>query len=543
MKDYGEAEIAGALSDVANGVSVKKAALEWGIPRSTLRDRLNGAQTHQEAAASYQRLPPGQEASLAKWVLAQADLGLAPTHRQVREFASRILAVNKDPKPLGKHWLDGFLRRYPALKVQRSVLIDSTRVNGATTEIIRPWFRHLALPDVSNIKPANRWNMDEAGVVQGLGENGLVLGHAAKRSILKKKPESRAWISFIECISADGRSLPPLVIFQGKSVQQQWFPTNLNNFEGWKFTATDKGWTDDDTALEWLKEVFLPLTKPADAEERRLLVVDGHGSHTTTDFMWNCYINNVHILFLPPHSSHVLQPLDLSVFSPLKRAYKKRLGDVAEWNDSTAVGKRNFVLCFQKARVDALVAKNIKAGWLATGLWPVRPSKPLLSPLLLENNNKNKSQAANDISTTSVNGLATPIGLQADSEVVFSTPSKPQDVHRLFATFETSEQSDRTRRLLFQKIYKGFSQQAFEKAISERKVESLTKEVEARRPTKKRRVEIDPNTKFASIWDIKSAQLMAQLDENRLIGIPDPETPRIPVDGHVVDNLGGEEGG
>ena len=60
--------------------------------------------------------------------------------------------------------------------------------------------------------------MDEAGIMEGLGENGLVVGSSQKRSIQKKTPGARAWTSFIECVSATGVSLPPLVIFKGKSV-------------------------------------------------------------------------------------------------------------------------------------------------------------------------------------------------------------------------------------------------------------------------------------------------------------------------------------
>jgi 4-hydroxybenzoate polyprenyltransferase len=82
--------------------------------------------------------------------------------------------------------------------------------------------------------------------------------------------------------------------------------TSLNEFKGWKFTATENGWTTNDTALEWLQTVFIPQTAPHDLSEVRLLVFDGHGSHETTEFMWECFSNNIQLLFLLPHTSHVL---------------------------------------------------------------------------------------------------------------------------------------------------------------------------------------------------------------------------------------------
>jgi hypothetical protein len=96
-----------------------------------------------------------------------------------------------------------------------------------------------------------------------------------------------------------GTSLPPLVIFKGKSVQQQWFPEDLQPFNNWEFTATVNAWTSDETAVEWLEKLFIPLTKPSDPKEKRLLILDGHGSHETTDFMYLCFQHNKLVY---PHS-------------------------------------------------------------------------------------------------------------------------------------------------------------------------------------------------------------------------------------------------
>jgi hypothetical protein len=175
-----------------------------------------------------------------------------------------------------------------------------------------------------------------------------------------------------------------LVIFKGNSLQQQWYPLDLKPFKGWKWDHQKKGWTDNSIGLEWLRKVFIPLTQPDDPFEARLLVLDGHGSHATVEFIWECFQNNIQLLYLPPHASHVLQPLDVAVFSPLKTAYRKYLGYATYLNDSSVAGKRNFLECYRRARLDALSASNITSGWKATGLWPVSVKHPLLSPLLLK---------------------------------------------------------------------------------------------------------------------------------------------------------------
>ena len=176
MKQYTEDDIQEALDAIAKGISIKRAASNCGIPRSTLQERLSGRQPHQQASASQQRLSPTQEDHLAQWVLTQAALGLPPTHSQLKEFAQRVLDTQGDPQPLGKRWIQGFLRRNPSLKTQRSQSIDSHRASNASTDTIKPWFRYLEIPAIKAIKPANRYNMDEASIMEGQGSNGLVLG-------------------------------------------------------------------------------------------------------------------------------------------------------------------------------------------------------------------------------------------------------------------------------------------------------------------------------------------------------------------------------
>ena len=79
--------------------------------------------------------------------------------------------------------------------------------------------------------------MDETGLMEGLGDNGLVLGSAEKKAIMKKQPGSRCWTTIIECISASGQEIEPPIIFRGQTVQQQWFPDDLCPFASWAFTA------------------------------------------------------------------------------------------------------------------------------------------------------------------------------------------------------------------------------------------------------------------------------------------------------------------
>ncbi|KAM4065785.1 DDE superfamily endonuclease [Hirsutella rhossiliensis] len=366
------------------------------------------------------------EKQLTEWILIQDALGLPPTHSQIRQFAQRMLAVKGDHTPLGKHWMQAFLRRNPAVRTQKCHHRDSARVNGASTEVIRPWFNNFFLPEILAIKPENRYNMDEAGIMEGLGENGLVVGSAEKRS----------------CVSAAGTFLPPLVIFKGKSVQQQWFPEDLSTFSDWQFTATKNGWTSDQTAVEWLEKVFIPRTQPPDPSERRLLVLDGHGSHETVDFMYLCYQHQIHLLSYLPYLSCAatarfvgFQPPDR--FKPSRQA------------------KLSFLLP-ESTRASAHCVKH--QGWLESdGFVAGVDGEATFEPSSAGEQQQTQKNAKN-VANAFNSHLPTSDWQSDTSQIAWSTPRRSQDLKVQVVQFNQLDDDVPTKRLLFRKITKGFDE-------------------------------------------------------------------------------------
>ena len=153
---YTKDDVQYALRDIANSKSERKASLDWGIRRSTLQQRIAGRVSRLEAYEYEQRLSPVQEQRLTDWVLVQESFGQNLTHAQIRAFARLILAARHDAILLGKRWIAGFLRRNPILKTKKQFRIDSTRVNSATSNIIKAWFQKLEIPAIKAIKAENR---------------------------------------------------------------------------------------------------------------------------------------------------------------------------------------------------------------------------------------------------------------------------------------------------------------------------------------------------------------------------------------------------
>jgi hypothetical protein len=100
--------------------------------------------------------------------------------------------------------------------------------------------------------------------------------------------------------------------------------------------------------------------------------MDGHGSHITANVIAHRMEHAIDLLILPPHTSHVLQPLDVSVFSPLKRALAAET-DAASRLDAGRIPHSEWTSMYIRARETALRPSNILAGWNATGLSPLSP--------------------------------------------------------------------------------------------------------------------------------------------------------------------------
>jgi hypothetical protein len=88
-----------------------------------------------------------------------------------------------------------------------------------------------------------------------------------------------------------------------------------------------------------------------------MLVLDGHKSHESAEFQEYCKAHNIITLGLPPHSSHLTQPLDVGCFSVLKRAYGRQIETFikAYINHITKV---EFFLVFTAAYKESITAQN-----------------------------------------------------------------------------------------------------------------------------------------------------------------------------------------
>ena len=173
-----------------------------------------------------------------------------------------------------------------------------------------------------------------------MDEKGFQLGRVGRtkrifsKALYKQKGVRQAledgssqWITVVACICADGKPLSPTLIFQGANgaIQSSWVEAISEGEHSVFVTSSPSGWTNNDIGLAWLKEVFERETRRYASTGYRLLLLDGHGSHVTIEFIEYCHEHKILLAVLPPHATHTLQPLDVCMFKPLADAYSTQL--------------------------------------------------------------------------------------------------------------------------------------------------------------------------------------------------------------------------
>lgn len=103
----------------------------------------------------------------------------------------------------------------------------------------------------------------------------------------------------------------------------------------------------------------------------RLLILDGHNSHTTYRFCSFAEKHKIIILCLPPHTTHRLQPCDVGVFGPLAACWKAVVN--ANSREYIPIRKNNLIQHYAAAREKAFSRSTIQAAFRKSGIWPLNP--------------------------------------------------------------------------------------------------------------------------------------------------------------------------
>ena len=104
----------------------------------------------------------------------------------------------------------------------------------------------------------------------------------------------------------------------------------------------------------------------------RLLIFDGHISHLSYEFVSFCEAQNIVPFCLPPHSTHLLQPLDITVFQPFKHYHSQAI-EHAVRNGDVKFSNVTFLAAFQTIHDKTFKQSTILSAFKNAGLVSFNP--------------------------------------------------------------------------------------------------------------------------------------------------------------------------
>ena len=315
---------------------------------------------------------------------------------RVRSLAWQFAHLNSVPgfslktRKAGRTWARFFLKRYPMIRVKKSVNLSIARAMSANEANIKKWFQEYktVLRNLRINSPEQIWSGDETGV-QNIPQERKVLGLAgttAYTTVGAEKGETSTILTFVNGV---GNVCPPMVLHRGQRVQDAWL---TNKPLGVKVGATSKGYITKGKFhlygvhfVKYLRQIGL-LGRP------HLLIIDSHSSHVyNVDFFEEMRAHNIHVLALPPHTSHIIQALDNLPFAQFKKSWQKFLEVYNLRTRGSSLSKKDFFLVFWPAWCHAMQVKFIQGGFRRTGIYPVNfdaVDKSKMTPSILTENRK-----------------------------------------------------------------------------------------------------------------------------------------------------------
>lgn len=403
--NYTIENIADALRKVRNGDSVRKAAKIHGIPASTLRDKVRQKYSKSGPGKSTV-LTADEERKICEWIIKMARAGFPVSTQKVKVCVANFLkktnrsGVFKKGAP-GRSWLQGFFKRHPTISRRIPSMLPKHRA-AVSKPMIKSWFKEIgeyitnenlqeAMKD-----PTRIFNMDETAV-RTIPTKEVVLAEVGVPYVHAKVGNSdKESYTALFAANAAGQLAPTLMLYPYKQRMPGEIWKHLP--EGWAAGRTESGWMNRDTFFSYLKDVFYPWVVQQGITFPIILFVDGHRSHVsqnTTDF---CEEKQMELISLPPNSTQITQPLDVSFFRPLKVHWNQSL---VEWriNHAGAVLPKKDIAPLLKCATDEMdnLQNTLINGFRKCGLYPFDSDGIDYSSLLTDSSGSSHTPDPDDV--------------------------------------------------------------------------------------------------------------------------------------------------
>ena len=375
----------------AGNMSLRKASRTYNVPLGTLNNKVHkkhcGKPGHPVAFSE------AEEEIFVEHLLRVAEWGFPFTTMDLRILAKSFL--DKEGRNVAQfagnfpsvEWAKSFLKRHHGKvseKMARNIKKARARVSKEEVEGFFTNFRETVEKDDTPVPPENYYNYDETNVTDDPGQRRCIFKRGEKYPE-RVRDNSKTAISLMFCGCADGQMLPPYTVYKSEHLWSTWMEGGP---QGARYNRSKSGWFDSTCFTDWFLTIVVPDARKK--KGRKIVTGDNLSSHFTEPVIKAAEQLNIDFVCFPPNSTHLMQPLDVAFYRPLKGAWRSILDSwkAKQSKQTTTLSKDCFPglltkLCdkiCKDSNTGECRSQNIIAGFRKCGLYPL-DSKPVLSRL------------------------------------------------------------------------------------------------------------------------------------------------------------------
>lgn len=359
---------------VVNNYSFSQAASTYNVPKTTLYEKYKGQ--HGDKLGRPPVLNVVEENWIAEAMITAASYNYPFEKHTLKKFVQNylnkkgVVVQQFDDNQPGDEWMAHFLQRHPEISVRNS---ENMKRNQAqlTPEVINEYFLELAAT-LEDVDPSNILNYDETNLADDPGKAKVFIKKGSKHA-RRTIDHSKSSTSVMFAASGDGTLLPPYIVFKAQYLYPDWIE---GGSEGARYNRSKNGWFDTNLFEDWFFTIALPYFRRKTG--KKVLIGDNLASHITFAVIHCCVNNNISFVLLPKNSTFLCQPLDVGVYGPFKRIWRKIL---TEWKKKNkgSLPKTKFPQLLKKLLQEAAptLPTNIRSAFRASGIIPLDPQAVL----------------------------------------------------------------------------------------------------------------------------------------------------------------------
>ena len=373
---WSEDDMRRALDEVQSGaLSLNSAAKRYNIPFATLYRHNKKGSAEKKLGRFQPVFSKEMEIELKEYLTTMDTLFYGLSRSEFLKLAYEFAEANGISHPFkegkaGEDWLAGFRKRHPDVSLRTPEPTSIARAKGFNKHQVERFYTLLKeMIDKYNLDASRIYNTDETGVHTSTNRPPKVLSVRGKRQVGVISSTERGQLTTVLCCcNAAGSYIPPFFIFARKRMQDKLLDGAPPGSQG---ACSDNGWINGPSFLTWLK-FFVQNVRPT-AESKVLLLLDNHEAHKYFPALEYASKNHVIFVSFAPHTTHKMQPLDVTVYGPLKSFFEQELNSFQKSHAHRFVNQGDVVKIFAPAYLKAASAHNAVKGFQTAGIWPYNP--------------------------------------------------------------------------------------------------------------------------------------------------------------------------